>query len=88
MPAWFASILQVPTAVNETTLPAMEQPVLVPSIVNVTGSPEVAVAVTVYVAPPTLAAGGTEVKLIVWLPCPTVKDCCACVAGFQFASPA
>ena len=62
------------------------------SIANVTGSPELATAVTVYVAPPTVPdAGGVEVKLI---DCEladaavTVNDCCACAAGRYAAFPA
>src|SRR6185295_4148261 len=58
------------------------------SMVNVTGRPEVAVAVTVYVGPATVApTGAVEVKVIVWFCLTTGNDCCTCGAGFQLASP-
>ena len=48
MPAWFASITQVPAAINETVEPAMEHTdVALASIVNATVRLEDAVAVTV-----------------------------------------
>src|SRR5581483_9921508 len=49
LPAWLASTTQVPTAVKETTFPAIEQMlVAVASIENVTGRPDgLAVALTV-----------------------------------------
>ncbi len=73
-----------------TVLPAIEHtPLAAASIVNATGKPEVAVPVTVYVPPATVAAAGAvEVKLIVWLPRATAKLCCTCGAAFQFALPA
>ena len=47
LPAWLALITHVPTAVNETVEPATEHTALADaSIVNVTASPEVAVAAT------------------------------------------
>jgi hypothetical protein len=47
-PAWLASITQVPEAVNDTVDPAIEQTDdAVASIVNVTGRPDDAVAVSV-----------------------------------------
>ena len=47
-PAWSASITQVPTPVKETSAPLIEQTeVAEASMVNVTGRPEVAVAVGV-----------------------------------------
>ena len=67
LPAWFASMTQVPTAVNDTVEPLMEHTELAAaSIINVTGRPEEAVAVAVYVAPPTVAAAGAvEVNVMV-----------------------
>ena len=48
LPAWLASIAQLPAAVKLTTPPEMEQLALVvESMVKVTGSPELAVAVGV-----------------------------------------
>ena len=50
--------------------------------VKATVRPDVAVAVAVYVAPPTVApAGAVEVKVIVWSPLATVNDCCTCGAA-------
>ena len=59
-------------------LPAIVQTLLEPAaMLKLTGRPDVAVAATVYDAPPTVAVVGTvEVKLIVWLPWPTAKVCC------------
>ena len=49
---------------------------------NVTVNPELAVALTVYVAPPFLAvAGAIEVNVIVWSFLLTVNVCCACGAA-------
>src|SRR5262249_60727327 len=66
-PAGWAPITPAPTPMNDTVAPASVHTVLADaSIVNVTGSPEVAVAVTMYVGPPSFApAGAAEVKLIV-----------------------
>ena len=62
---------------KETTPPLIEHAeAALASMVNVTVKPDVEVAVAVYVAPPTLAApGAVDVKLIVWSPLPTLKDC-------------
>ena len=47
LPAWLALITHVPAPMNDTVEPATEQTELADaSIVNVTASPEVAVAVT------------------------------------------
>src|SRR6185295_10016852 len=75
-PAWLALMTQVPAPMNDTVEPAIVHTVLAEaSMVNVTVSPEVAVAVTVYVGPPTLAlAGAVEVKLIVCEARLTVND--------------
>jgi len=58
-----------------TVEPEIEQIVGV-VLLNVTASPELAVAVTVPV-PPTLMAGAVP-KVIVWLPGPTVMVCVTC----------
>ena len=78
MPAWLALITQVPTPVKLTVEPAIEQTALAAaSMVNAGASPDVAVAVTAYVAPATTAAAGAvDVKLIVCEPLPTANDCC------------
>jgi hypothetical protein len=66
-PAWFASIVQVPTPVKVTFEPAIEQTLLaVGSIVSATGRPELAVAVAVYVPPNAAAVGAVDVNVIVW----------------------
>ena len=83
MPAWFALTTQEPTLWNVTVLPAIAQTLLEPAaMLKLTGRPDVAVAVTVYDAPPTVAAAGAvDVKLIVWLPWPTANVCCTCGAA-------
>ncbi len=61
LPAWFASITQLPAPVNDTTPPLIEHTELaVPSTVSCpTTNPDVAVAAAgVYVAPPTVAVVG------------------------------
>src|SRR5690242_6193442 len=78
---------------NDTVAPAMvHTPLAELSIVKLTGSPEVAVAVTIYGAPPTTALVGTvEVNVIVCGVRPpallTANDCCTCGAGAKVASP-
>jgi hypothetical protein len=83
LPAWFARTVQVPAPVNETTEPdRLQMPALAGAMENVTARPELAVAATVYVGPPTVAPpGGLDVKLIVWLASPTPNDCCTCGAA-------
>ena len=83
MPAWFASIVHVPAPRKETVDPETEHtPALPADRVNETGRPELAVAVTVYGAPPTRAlGGGDDVKLIVCVARLTPNDCCACGAA-------
>ncbi len=90
LPTWLALITQVPAPMKLTLLPAIEHtPLALASMVKATGSPDVAVPVTVYAAPATTAAAGAvEVKLIVWLPGPTANDCWICGAGLKFALPA
>ena len=82
-------MVHVPAAKKLTTPPEIEQTeALDESIVKVTGNPEVAVAVGVYVGPPTTAPeGAVLVKVIVCELWPTENDCCTCGAGFQLASP-
>src|SRR5262245_10613789 len=89
LPAWFALITQVPVPMKDTVAPASEHTVLADaSIVIVTGSPDVAVAVTLYVGPWYSAGfGAVDVKEIVCV-CLTVNDCCTCGAGKKLASPA
>src|SRR3954447_1139438 len=90
LPAWLASMTHVPTVRNDTVEPEIEHTdVAVASIVNVTGRPELAVAVTVYVGPATTApAGAVDVNVIVWLPLTTGNDCCTCGAALKLALPA
>jgi hypothetical protein len=58
-------MIAVPTLMNDTTFPLMETTEGV-EVLNVTASPEVEVAVGVYVAPPTTALeGATDVNEIV-----------------------
>ena len=90
MPAWSALTTQLPTPWNVTLPPATEQTLLdAAAMLKLTVRPDVAVAATVYAAPPTVAAAGAvDVKLIVWLARPTPNDCCTCGAAAQFALPA
>ena len=82
LPAWLASIVQVPPVRKVTTPAEMEQTeALDGSMVNVTGSPEVAVAVGVYVPFTVAGLGGELAKEMAWLPGPTANDCCTCGAG-------
>ena len=55
LPAWLAAIVQVPAATPVTVEPETVQMVVV-SELNVTGSPELAVALSVPV-PPTVSVG-------------------------------
>ena len=89
-PAWFASITHVPAAMNVTTPAEIEHTdVADASIVSAAASPDVAVAVAVYVAPPTVVTEGTvEVNVTVWFPLEMVKLLWTCAAAFQFAFPA
>jgi hypothetical protein len=70
-----ASITHVPIAVNDTTPALSEHPVELASREMVTGSPDVAVAVGVYVAPPTAAfPGAVLVKVMLCEAGPTLTD--------------
>ena len=76
LPAWLASRMQVPAAVKVTTPAEMVQPVLEASTVMVTGqarrrSP----SGCRWRRRRSALAGAVEVKVMVWVPLPTVKDC-------------
>src|ERR1700693_6413379 len=76
LPAWWALTMHVPAPTKVKTEPLVPPEVQTPADpeLNVTVSPEVAVAAAVYVAPPTVAPpGAVEVKVMDWLPLPTVK---------------
>ena len=75
LPAWLASSTQLPAAWKLTTPPEIEQiDELAASTVITTGvRPADEVAVGVYVAPPTVAAGADDVKLTVCVPLPTAR---------------
>src|SRR5574337_1738740 len=75
---------------NDTVDPASEHTlVALASIVSATARPELAVAVTVYVGPPTAApAGAVEVNVIVWLAWLTTWLTTLLVLGPKFTSPA
>ena len=66
-PAWSASITHVPAPMNDTVRPAIVHTLApVASMVNVTGRPELAVALTSYDGPPMDAfVGAVEVNVIV-----------------------
>ena len=69
----------------------MHTPALVRSVEKVTGSPELAVAETVYEAPMTAPPGGVELKLIdctLRVGVATANDCCTCAAGWNDPLPA
>jgi hypothetical protein len=67
--------MQVPVSVNDTVEPETVQIEGLPDE-KVTTRPELAVASTVEAGPPTYApVGGDDVKLIVWEPRATAKDC-------------
>ena len=60
-------MVHVPTPTKDTVEPDTVQTPVVPDV-KLTGSPDVAVAVGVYVAPPKVAEdGAVDVKEIVWL---------------------
>jgi len=80
LPLWLAAIVQVPEVTPVTMLPATVQtPVVVD--VNVTASPEVAVADAVVVPLTLSIAGANEIVPMLWAPAPTVNDCCVCEAA-------
>ena len=83
-------MMQVPAPPKVTLPPETAQtPLAAGSIVNATGSPELAVAATVYGEPPAVAsAGAADVKVTLCDARPTTNDCCASGAAFQSASPA
>jgi hypothetical protein len=63
-PAWLASIVHCPAPTKLTVVPETVHTEGVPEE-KATGSPEVAVAATVYGGPPTVAEGAPDVNLIV-----------------------
>ena len=65
----------MPALWKVTLEPVIAQTLLEPAaIAKLTGRPELAVAATVYGAPPICAEDGAEdVKLMVWLPWPTAS---------------
>jgi len=83
-PACAAVIVQVPAAGNVTVAPATVQTLLVDEA-NVTGSPEVAVALNVNGVPAVCAA--IAPKVIVWLAGFTVKLCVTAFAAAYVALP-
>ena len=58
---------------------------LLVAVVKVTARPEVALALTLALAPTTIA--GAAPKLIVWLPLPIRKLCVICCAAMVLPSP-
>src|SRR2546423_15485583 len=76
LPAWLASMTQVPTVVKLTVEPEMEQnEVALASMVKATARPELDAAVTMEVEPPTFApAGAVVVEEMVWSPLVTAKN--------------
>ena len=86
-------MVHVPVPTGVTVEPEIVQiPALVGSTEKTTARPELAIADTVYVAPPTVAAeGGVDVNAIVctlgadgW---PTPNDCCARAAAAYVPLP-
>ena len=76
LPDWLASTMHVPAPVKLTTPLEIEHApdVLELSMENVTVSPDVAMAVGVYVEPPRMTGDGfVEVKVITLVPLPTLK---------------
>ncbi len=63
LPAWVASIEQVPCATNVTVLPETVQTVVVVDA-KLTASPEVAVALTVNGAAPKVCAGSVAMVIV------------------------
>ena len=75
-PGWFASMTQVPFFKNVTVPEAIEHtPLDDLSIVSDTTSPDVAVAMAVYLPPLRAGAGGLEEKEMVCVALATVTRC-------------
>ena len=76
--------MQVPAPTNDTVEPVRVQtPALPAAIEKVTARPELAVAETVSVAPPTVAPpGGYDVNVIVCATRLIANDCCTCGAAW------
>ena len=82
MPAWSASIVQVPTPTSETIDPdTLHTPALLGGAEKVTARPELVVAEAAYVPPTLPGDGGVEPKPIACVASATVNDCCACGAA-------
>ena len=79
MPAWFASIVQVPEPTMVTVVPETVH-TLVVSELKTTARPELAVADTVNGGSPKLFPPSAG-KVIVWSALETVNDCDTCGAG-------
>ena len=88
-PGWLASIVQVPASSAVTVAPEIAQTdALDWATASATGSPEVAVAVTVYEVEPAVApTGGDERKLTAWGARSTGNACCTLGAARWRSSP-
>ena len=93
-PPWSALIRHVPAPTKDTTLPInVQTPELDGDVESPTGRPELAVAKTVYVCPPTVVAGGAvDVKVIDCtlcdgIPLRTENDCLTWGAARYLESP-
>jgi hypothetical protein len=86
LPACEALIVQVPTATSVTVAPDTVQTVVVVEV-KLTARPEDAVALTVNGAVPKGSVESVP-KVMVWLPCVTVKLRLTGVAAAQLALPA
>jgi hypothetical protein len=85
--AWFALTVQVALlpVTNATVVPETVQTEVVPEV-NVTASPDEAVALTV-IGPSSNRFVERAPKVVVWSPFAIVKDCWTCVAPFQSPFP-
>jgi hypothetical protein len=90
LPPWLAVTVQVPGAMKVITAELVPLPVQtdVVELASVTGRPELAVAVAVYVPPTSALVGAVDVKVIVWFCLLTVKLWMTCGAGLKVAFPA
>jgi hypothetical protein len=80
--------VHVPAAIKDTTFPASEHTEGV-SVTNPTVSPDVAVPLMEYVAPPTTGFAGCVVPGVMVCDAPPIEKVCTTrVAAFQLASPA
>src|SRR5687768_14982447 len=81
LPAWSAATVQVPTAVAVSVVPLVIEQTLGVSELNVTASPELAVAESVMLVPAAMVAGMLNVIVC---DCPTLKET---VEGGAVAKP-